>query len=171
MKVEVRWTTRRDLCWTAANSRPIDKAELLASGPRNMTEVGWMTWDSIEYMGGLGWTVWLDDSPEFSFGFNLQHVLMPHLWSAWAWGSEKTALCMPEISRWARGNIIKYIDIVGATRIEARTIHSHHEAHRWLEWLGFRKECVLPEWGKDKTDFLLYTWLRSRHAVSRHGQF
>lgn len=167
--VEIKWTTRRDLCWTAANARQIDKDELIASGPRNMTEVGWITWDSIELMGGIGWSAWLDDSPEFSFGFSPQNVLMPHLWSAWAWGSEKTDLVMPEIARWSKANLVKTLDIVGATRIEARSIHNHRAAHRWLEWVGFRKECDLPEWGKDKSNFVQYTWLRSRHAVDRHG--
>lgn len=169
-KVEIRPTTRRDLCFTAANARLIDQHEILQSGPRNMTECGWITWDAIEYTGAIGWSAWLDESPEFSFGFSpQQNILMPHLWTAWAWGSDKTALIMPELSNWARAHLVKILDIVGARRIEARSIAGHREAHRWLEWMGFHKECDLPEWGKDKSNFVQYTWLRSRHAVDRHG--
>ncbi len=169
MIVEVRWTTRRDLCFTAANARELDKKEILASGPRNMTEAGWLTWDGIELYGGVGWSVWLDGNPEFSFGFTPQNLLMPHLFSAWAWGSDRTGLVMPETARWARKNLIPTLDILGATRIEARSHHEHRCAHRWLEWLGFQKECDLPEWGKDKVRFVQYTWLRSQHAFNKHG--
>jgi hypothetical protein len=170
MVCEVKPTTRRDLCFTAANARTIDKEEIIASGPRNMTEAGWITWDAIEYQGGIGWSVWLDGNPEFSFGFSpVSIVLMPHLWTAWGWGSEKTDLIMPELSRWSKINLVKCLDIVGAKRIEARTIHHNFKHHRWLEWVGFRKECDLPEWGKDGERFVQYTWLRSRHAVDRHG--
>ena len=79
MLAEIRWTSRRDLCFTAANARPIDKEEIIASGPRSMTECGYLTWEAMEQWGGIGWTVWLDGNPEFSFGFTPQNPFMPHL--------------------------------------------------------------------------------------------
>lgn len=170
--VEVKPTTRRDLCYTASIARDIDKVEIRAAGPRNATECGYITWEAMELYGGLGWTAWVDDNPEFSFGFTPQGLLMPHLWSAWAWGSDKVDLCMIEIARWAKGppSLVDRFDIVGLKRIEARSIREHHESHRWLEWLGFVRECDLPEWGVAGERFVQYRWLRSEWAgFGRHG--
>jgi hypothetical protein len=173
--VEVKWGTRRDLCYTASIAREIDKQEILAAGPRNMTECGYVTWETQELFGGVSWCVWVDENPEFSFGFIRQHALMPHLWSAWAWGSDKIDILMPELARWAKGgpgkpSLIDRLDVEGATRIEARSHIDHHASHRWLEWLGFVRECELPEWGKDKVRFVQYRWLRSEFAgFGKHG--
>jgi hypothetical protein len=170
MKVEVRWTTRRDLCYTAAVATEIDKEEILASGPRSLTECGYLTWEAIEQWGGVGWTVWIDDNPEFSFGFTPQSAFMPHLLSAWAWGSEKKHLCMPEINRWGKAQLVfVHLDGMGCTRIEARSLHNNTDAHRWLEWVGFKKDCDLPEWGKDRKRFVQYRWLRSEYVLGQHG--
>lgn len=177
MKVEIRWATRRDLCYVAAIATEDDKAEILASGPRNMTECGYLTWEALDTFGGIAWCAWIDGNPEFAFGFTPQHLLMPHLLSAWAWGSPKKNLAMIEIARWAKGDktlakpsLIDRLDLLGAVRIEARSIASHAAAHRWLEWLGFRRECDLEQWGKDKQRFVQYSWLRSEFAgFGKHG--
>lgn len=172
MKAEIRWATRRDLCYTAANSTPMDKREILAAGPRNMTECGYLTFESMEALGGIGYCVWLDDNPEFAFGFTPQHLLMPHLLSAWAWGSSLKSIAMIEVARWAKTKptLVDRLDILGTVRIEARSHIDHHASHRWLEWIGFRRECLLPEWGKDKQLFVQYRWLRSEFAgFGKHG--
>jgi hypothetical protein len=137
-----------------------------------MTECGYLTWEALDAYGGIAWCAWLNDNPEFAFGFTPQHLLMPHLLSAWAWGSPKKNLCMAEIARWAKAkpSLIDRLDALGAIRIEARSIATHHQAHRWLEWLGFRQDCELPQWGKDKERFLQYSWLRSEFAgFGKHG--
>lgn len=169
MLVEVRWTSRRDLCYTASIAREIDKQEILASGPRNMTECGYLTWEGITQYGGIGYTVWVDGNPEFSFGFTPQSFLQTHLLSAWAWGSEKAIYCFPEINRWGKEYLVPILDDMGCTRIEARAIWNHTSSHKWLEWMGFKKDCDLPDWGKDRTRFVQYRWLRSEHTVSEHG--
>lgn len=173
--VEIKWATRRDLCYTASIAREIDKLEIVAAGPRNMTECGYVTWEMMEIYGGIAWCGWIDGNPEFSFGFTPQSALMPHLFSAWAWGSHKIDIVMPELARWAKGSpgkpsLVDRLDAMGATRIEARSHIDHHASHRWLEWLGFVKECELPEWGKDKVRFVQYRWLRSEFAgFGKHG--
>jgi hypothetical protein len=170
MLAEIRWTSRRDLCFTAANARPIDKEEILASGPRSMTECGYLTWEAMQQWGGVGWTVWLDGNPEFSFGFTPQNPFMPHLLSAWAWGSEKSPLCMVEINRWGKPHLVRdFLDPMGCTRIEARSLYENTDAQRWLTWVGFKKECDLPEWGKDNKRFVQYRWLRSEYVLGQHG--
>lgn len=162
MKVEVREATLRDLCYTAANAREADRSEILASGPRNLREAAFLTHYLTENVGGLMFCVWVDDNPEYAFGFTRQSELTPWLFSGWAWGSEKTALCMPEMSRWARGRLIPMLDSLGAARVEARSAVGHCDAHRWLLWLGFTKEADLVEWGRDRSNFVLFAWVRSQ---------
>jgi hypothetical protein len=173
--VEIKWANRRDLCYTASIAREIDKREIIAAGPRNMTECGYITWEMLEIYGGIAWCAWVDGNPEFSFGFTRQSALNPHLFSAWAWGSDKIDVVMPELARWAKGgngvpSLIDRLDIEGCGRIEARSIYEHRASHRWLEWLGFVKECELPEWGVGKERFVQYRWLRSEFAgFGKHG--
>ena len=173
--VEIKWATRRDLCYTASIARELDKIEILASGPRNMTECGYITWEALQVSGGIAWCVWVDGNPEFSFGFTPFNVLMPHLWSGWAWGSDKINAVMPELARWAKGgngkpSLVDRLDAAGVERIEARSIITHVSSHRWLEWLNFKKECELPEWGKGGKTFVQYRWLRSEFSgFGKHG--
>lgn len=169
MKVEIKWTTRRDLCYTAVHARDIDKLEILAAGPRNMTEAGYLTWEGIEQWGGIGWTAWVDDNPEFSFGFTPQSLLQPWLFSAWAWGSKLAPYTMLEINRWGKTKLVPILDKCGCARIEARALHNNVDSHNWLEWMGFKKDCDLPDWGRDKARFVQYRWLRSEHHVEKHG--
>lgn len=169
MKVEIKDATLRDISYVCANAIALDKEEILAAGPRTLTECAAITIYYLRTVGGFGRVVLLDGNPEFCFGFNRQSELMPWLFSAWAWGTEKKALCMPEISRWARAEIIGLFDEHGVKRIEARASAHHYDAHRWLEWMNFQRECLLPEWGRGGMDFVQYAWLRSRHVFGPHG--
>ena len=76
-----------------------------------MTEAGYITWDGIEQWGGVGWCVWIDGNPEYAFGFT--PAARPRAAPAVGvgWGSEKIALAMPEMSRFARTELIGFLDI------------------------------------------------------------
>ena len=161
MGVDIRPATLRDLSFTAANAREIDRREILASGPRSMTECAVICWSLIQTVGGAAWTVWLDGNPEYAFGFTRQTPLLPGLWSAWAWGSEKTGIVMPAMARWGHDELLPAVDRLGMVRIEARSIADHKDAHRWLLWMGFRHETDLPGYGRDGERFVLFSWVRS----------
>lgn len=167
-RIDVRPATLRDLCFTLANARQIDKDEIIASGPQTLSHAAYITDYLLREVGGFGYCVWIDDNPEYAFGFTRQSPLMPWLFSGWAWGSGKAALAMIGISRWARdGRLVGELDQWGVKRIEARSIINHHDAHRWLAWLGFSRETVLKEWGRDGADFIQFAWLRSEYGKMR----
>ncbi len=46
----------------------------------------------------------------------------------------------------------------GIHRAECLSIEGHDEAHRWLRWLGARREASLPLRGRDGETFHLYAW-------------
>lgn len=41
-------------------------------------------------------------------------------------------------------------------RLEAASIEGHDVAHRWLEFLGFSREAVMPKFGRNGETFYLY---------------
>lgn len=161
MKIELRPATLRDLCYTLSIARPADKREILAAGPRNLTEAGYLTWHLTEAVGGAGFVVTVDGNPEAAFGFTRQSELTPWLFSGWAWGSDKFDLCMPTIAAWSRTELFPLLDALGCNRVEARSIHDHHDAHRWLLWMQFRREAEMLDWGRDKAKFVLFAWTRT----------
>jgi hypothetical protein len=69
MNVEVRPATLRDISYCGAIATDIDKREVLASGPRSMTEASYIAFHHTEIVGGAKWCVWLDGNPEWAFGF------------------------------------------------------------------------------------------------------
>jgi hypothetical protein len=54
----------------------------------------------------------------------------------------------------------------GYRRAECRTMEGHDDAVRFLEHLGFGRECCLPGYGADGSTFLQYSWRLNDH-VSR----
>jgi hypothetical protein len=44
------------------------------------------------------------------------------------------------------------------TRFEARALSTHTHALRWLSMIGARQECVLPAYGKNGEDFVMFGW-------------
>lgn len=166
MKAMLKSATLAELTFVAANARAIDKREVLASGPRSMTEAGYLTWHMTENIGGIAYSVWIDDVPHAVFGFTRQSPLTPWLFSAWAWGTDKMGLCMPTMAAWAQDRLIPEVEEWGMRRIEARSSVEHTEAHRWLLWMHFKREADLVEWGRDGADFVLFAWTRSRFKAA-----
>jgi len=160
MKTEIKPATLRDLCYTAANAREIDKKEIFASGPRTMQECGTLTWSAMYHWGGIGWCCWVEDNPEYAFGFTPQSPFQPWLWSAWGWGTDKAVYAMPEVIRWCKANLVPMLDSVGAIRVEARALENNDDSIRWLKWMNFKYDCDLPRWGRDGLTFVQLSWLR-----------
>lgn len=52
----------------------------------------------------------------------------------------------------------------GYRRVECRTIAGNSDAIRFLEGLGFRLECAVPDYGVNGEGFLQYAWRASDHV-------
>mgnify|MGYP003669911268 CR=1 FL=1 len=44
-------------------------------------------------------------------------------------------------------------------RAEARCMESHKLSSRWIEFMGGKLDCRLPQFGIHKEDFLQYSWI------------
>jgi hypothetical protein len=61
-------------------------------------------------------------------------------------------------TRWALRSLKPAMLAAGGHRAECRSIETHGTAHRWLESLGFVREAVLPDCGKNRETFYQYAW-------------
>lgn len=62
------------------------------------------------------------------------------------------------LTRWGLRSLKPAMLAAGGHRAECRSIEWHHEAHRWLELLGFVREAVLPDVGKNRETFIQFAW-------------
>jgi hypothetical protein len=45
-----------------------------------------------------------------------------------------------------------------AHRVDCESMEGHHEAHKWLEILGAKRENTLERYGKNEETFYTYRW-------------
>lgn len=69
-----------------------------------------------------------------------------------------------EAWRWAMRVARPTLLARGYTRAECRTMKGHEDAIRFLERLGFRLECQIPNFGASGSAFLQYAWRLQDHV-------
>lgn len=146
----VRHLTFADALDIAQRMRPADRAEILAT--RWSDELAPVALDAAN--SPLAFSLGLE-RPICAIGGSPRH---PGVWSAWMFATDE----LPRIGRaatlFACRDILPMMVAAGAHRIEARSAADHHVAHRWLEAVGGRREAVIPGYGRDRQDFILYAW-------------
>ena len=80
------------------------------------------------------------------------------MWSAWMFGTDRFGEIGRHLTRWVRRAMIPAVVEAGAHRVEARSMATHTDAHRWMERLGAKPEFVLRQYGREKQDFILFAW-------------
>jgi hypothetical protein len=149
--------TLRDISFIAANVRPDDWREIACQIPDGTTPLDVALWS---VSAGQAWVAKLDDQPVALFGASPQ-TAAGNVLALWAWGTKRMRRVAPAITRFVRdGRAAEWVE-AGKTRVEARSIAGHVEAHRWLVSIGFLAE-PLPQWGKDGEDFILFSMTLDR---------
>lgn len=152
MTVRIIGGTIRDLSYIAANLRPADQAEI---------DCQFDEWTpamlALHAMQGRAYVVELDGNPEAAFG---AAPLRSGLWIAWSWGTKRMKRCVPRITQFFYAVLGPDVAAQGAWRVEARALASNELALRWLHRLGATERCLLPCYGKNGEDFILWDWTR-----------
>jgi hypothetical protein len=152
LKARIVGATLRDLTYIASNMRPEDRQEV---------ECQIEQWDTamiaLAAMQGFAYVVELGGNPEAAFGACEQRQ---GLWVAWSWGTKRMPRCVPAITRFFHAVLGDQVSRSGAWRVEARPIAGNELAVRWLKRLGATERCLLPAYGKNGEDFLLFDWTR-----------
>lgn len=146
----------RDISWLAASMRQSDREEIAATKPEHLSMVEYCAL----FPTNLSWTSWIDDQPVGAYGFS--QGWPRHVWSAWAFGTDRFSRSVPQISRHIRLEVIPTLVSMGVRRVEARSIFSHERAHAWMESLGAVKEAEMEAYGNQGETFYLFAWTRER---------
>lgn len=161
-KITLAAPTLRDVTFICANIRSEDWREIACQLPEGMAPIDAAL---ISIASGLSWVARLDGQPVAVFGASPQ-TPAGNVLALWAWGTKQMRRAAPAITRFVRDEMAPAWVAEGKTRVEARSIVGHDEAHRWLTNIGFLAE-PLPQWGRGSEDFILFsmTLERWRHVL------
>jgi hypothetical protein len=155
MTVRIIPATLRDLSYIAANLRSEDRAEI---------DCQFDEWSpallALSALQGFAYVAELDGNPEAGFGAAEQRG---GLWIAWSWGTRRMKRCVPGITNFFHAVLGPQVAARGAWRVEVRALAANELALRWLGRLGAVQRCLLPGYGRNGEDFLLYDWTRTSH--------
>ena len=151
----IRPATMRDITYIGANLREDDRRELKAScALDSYTAIAGL---SLQVSGEWAWCSWYKDQPIAAFGVAPGSFINPHVWSAWAFGTDRFKRAVPEITRFMLAQQ-KQIRQAGCRRLEVRSLCGHDIASKWLLAMGANHEGVLRKWGAGGEDFNLWAW-------------
>lgn len=64
-----------------------------------------------------------------------------------------------ELLKQLKKSMIRALGERGVRRAEARCMSSHDQSKRWIEFMGGKQDCRLPNYGIKQEEFLLYSWV------------
>lgn len=155
--IEIGPANIRDVSYIAGNLRDNDKIEVLCQLPDGISQ---QTIGYICTRPGTSFIAYLDGKPVMVFGFD-PITLAGNALNAWAFGTKDSRKVIHSITLWVRDNLLREWIRDGITRIEARSIDSHADAHRWLMATGAVKEGRMKDLGRNGENFLLFAWHKS----------
>ena len=84
----------------------------------------------------------------------------PKVGTAWMVGTDKWLTVAHEVSRFCKKSIKTIFEGDDVHRIQAFSAIFHTDSHRWLKLVGMQPTNLLPMWGKDKDDFIIFEVLK-----------
>ena len=144
----------RDITYIGANLREQDRLELKASCALDSYSL--MAALAFSASPGWAWTYW-ENQPVAAFGVSPGYYATPHIWTGWAFGTDRFRRAVPEMTRFMLGKQ-EQIRQAGCRRLEVRSLAGHDIADKWLSSMGAKQEGVLRKWGAGGEDFNLWAW-------------
>lgn len=135
------------------NMRERDRREIMAlrwddSAPLFMNEV-------VEFAGAM-WRVWEKDGEPVAIGGVTP--MRPGVVLVGAFGTAQWRCAVRQIITWGRNWVIPRLLAANFHRGEAYALASNTDSRKFIEALGGEIEAVLHHYGREREDFLLYTW-------------
>lgn len=146
--------TIRDVSYILGNLRPGDELEIWCQIP---DDVGCDQLVAATVHFGRSFVASHGGVPVMAFGWS---PLTPcsSVISVWAFGTRKTPKVLRDVVRFIFADLWPEWRALGVRRMEARSLATHHAAHRWMTACGASRDCELPDWGKNGEPFALYVW-------------
>lgn len=160
--IDIRPANLRDASWLMANLRQLDREETFCQLPDGLPTAKLAEWFIT---GGEAFIAYHRDEPALLFGTTRIHVCAM---SIWALGTDRANRAIPAVSRFLIEHAIPWRLDEGFTCMEARSLETHHDAHRWMESMGGKREGEPYLYGKGGELFVTYRWtVSSYRAISR----
>ena len=88
----------------------------------------------------------------------------PGVWSLGLFATDKFQKVGRFLTKAIIRDIIPALDRGNAHRVEAQSIEGYDQVHRWLEFIGLKKESDLPGFGRNGENFVNFTYVRKPGA-------
>ncbi len=161
----VRELNNKDVFKVAAEMRDVDFDEIGSSmGTDDRRRVGTLMMLGLDNERCGGWVFCTDDGD----------AVMIVAWSKFPENLKKARVGMfatdrfneinRQVTRFVVKNFGRLINQNDVVQLEAQSIVTHRNAHRWLEFLGFHQHDLLENWGHGDRDFIHFLWNRPRQT-------
>ena len=84
--------------------------------------------------------------------------MWPRVWSVWMFATDRWHEVALDATRFVKERLIPTLLDLGLRRAECRSSAMHTQAHRWLEYLGARRETEHLDYGKNGESFIGFYW-------------
>ena len=160
--IEIKPANLRDASWLMANLRQLDREETFCQLPDGTPTDKLAEWFITP---GDAFIAYYRDEPALLFGTTPISVCAM---SIWALGTDRAERTIPAVSRFLIEHAIPWRLDQGFTCMEARSLETHHDAHRWMEGMGGERNGEPYLYGKGGERFVTYRWtVSSYRAISR----
>lgn len=153
-KIEIAPATLRDASYVMACMRPQDREEVLCQVPDN-TVMHEMAYHLL--MGSDAYCASYNGQPAMFFGTSQINVACL---SVWALGTRHMVRVTPAVTRFMVDELMPRKMAEGYRTMEARSLMTHFQAHKWIIDTGGRASGEPFEYGKDGEKFLLFRWTK-----------
>jgi hypothetical protein len=150
--VEIGLADEGAIAFIARNMRPADAREIYAT--RLVEDPDILARDCVRW-SFTSWQASRDGMPVACGGAG---EISPGVAKVWMFATGDWPSVMTDVARFMRRSFIPGLEARGIHRAECLSIEGHDEAHRWLVWLGARREASLPLRGRNGQTFHLYAW-------------
>ena len=92
-----------------------------------------------------------------AIGAMVQH--RPNVVTLMFFATDRFAKIAAPLTRFITKRLLPRYRAAGVHRIECVSIAGYDEVHRWIEFLGLKREAVLPGYGRDGQTFVQFAWV------------
>ena len=169
-RVTIEPATLRDASYIMANLCERDREEVMCQVPEG-TKMHEMAYNLL--MGSDAYAARLRGNPVTFFGTSMINVACR---SVWALGTDDMIKTVPAITRFFANDLLPLLIAEGYHTMEARSLITHQQAHRWMLGTGAKVSGEPFEYGRNREKFLLFRWTadtfeanKAKHGARRHA--
>lgn len=151
----------RDASFVVANMRPMDEEEILCQVPEG-TKRHELAYSLL--MAGQNFTASFDEVPAMFFGTQAVNAAIV---SVWAIGTRLTPRVLPSVTRFLLSTHIPALLKAGFLGMEAHSLATHEESHRWMLSTGALAYGPPFVYGRNRELFLTFRWDDTALEVAR----